>query len=121
MNHCNVEVAMMTVEPKRDLQHYLVSIDAGGVHLHAYVMAPDQDYAHRAAERLVEIVEDSGRRFVPIILTTHLTGGVDLVREIISRRSEEAREKLKTATDYHLSIFQMPADDPDDARLMELH
>ena len=100
--------------------HYLITMPLAATHLHAYLMAPNKRYLAPVIEQMSEIAEGAGG-YLPIILATTLSTDVDTIREIISKRSEEARQHLETADDYHLTIFMMPKDDPDDIRLMKLH
>jgi hypothetical protein len=53
----------------------------------------------------------------------HNSGKKELLSLIIDRPCNflEAGEKLKTAKDFHFSLFTMKAADPRDRRLMELH
>jgi hypothetical protein len=104
------------------MQHYLLTIVLSPtVHLHGYVMTDDKRYVVAVLNQMVDVAEATEARFLPVVLQTELTGDADAVREIVSKLSDEAKTNLATAKDFHMSVFAMEADSPDDHRLMELH
>ncbi len=52
---------------------------------------------------------------------TKLSRERQLVREVVGRYSSEARQLMKSAKDYHLSVFTLDSGGVDDVRLMALH
>lgn len=106
----------------KKVEHYLITICVNpALNLHGYVMTDDKRDLMAVADTMVEIAETNGPLRLPVILQTTLDTGTDVVREIVCKYSEEAKQLLATATNYHLSVFEMRADCPDDERLMELH
>jgi hypothetical protein len=107
------------------LEHYLASVPIrGGYYYHGYIMAPDRNTAHLVAMRMMDQGEKLGMVFWPaIILETHLSTGVKLVRRIICKmdNAADAVEGWKTAKKVHLTAWAMREDDPDSRRLMALH
>lgn len=106
------------------LQHYLITIDLTPrpSHLHAYVMTNDKRYTTTVGEEMIEFAEKTfGRLMLPIILCTLLDTGVDEVRKTLCERSPEVKKALADATDFHRTVWELPTNDPWDARLMDLH
>ncbi len=106
------------------IKHYLLTVQiASNARMHCYLMTDDERQAHAAADRLLTEAEKTGSDYplLSVVLMTSLSTGVELVREIISARSAEVKRLLQTATDFHVSMWMMGDDDPDDARLMALH
>ena len=103
-------------------QHYLVTITTNsGMHLHGYLMTNDKRQLMGLTEKMMQIVEKDEPLRLPIILSTILTTGAPLVRKILRERFEESKQALKTAKNFHASIWATTPGDPDDNRLMELH
>lgn len=108
----------------RKKKHYLITLCLDpGTNLHGYVMTTDESKLMAVAEKMVEVANDSGVWRVPIILQTQLNTvkDVDAVRGIVCALSEEARDAIATAKDFHMSVFAMSVDQPDDKYLMDLH
>jgi hypothetical protein len=113
---------------KRPMNHYLVTLPlSSGVHMHCYLMCKEgYDRASAAAEKMWEMAEEMGLKPWPgIVLSTQLSvdgvtdeRSVALVREFISG-NEEVKRALKTAKDFHCTVWCMNADD--DESLMDLH
>ena len=110
------------------IQHYLITVKLNSnFDLHCYLMTNDKKIIQAATNKLCDEAEKIGIGFLPVVLQTTLANadggpdGVDIVREILGKNSEEARETLKTAHDFHMTIFGMPSDHPDNMKLMDLH
>lgn len=105
-----------------ELKHYLISFDARSCWVHAYVMVTEKDSMDHGASRLLHESEAIGLKpNLGIMLMTDLGDKVDVVRDFVRGISEEAAQALKTATDYYLTAWMMPPDNPDHAMLMALH
>src|SRR5262249_49092815 len=103
------------------MRHYLLTITPDpAVHLHCYVMTNDKRNVMAALNKMLEVAESTGARFVPIVLQTELRDEADTVRDIISK-DEKVKQTLAAAKDFHVSIFGMEVDSPDDRRLIKLH
>jgi hypothetical protein len=105
------------------MKHYLLTIAiAANAHMHGYLIAPDDRYAAHAIDELFEAATQAGCRPFEIALQTSLStdDSRQTVRAIVSQ-FEEAKQALLTADEYHLSIWAMLNDHPDDKRLMKLH
>ena len=105
------------------MKHYLVTIVLNDMHshMHGYVMTSDRKVLEAAMVEMMDIAEEQEPLRVPVVLQTELSTGSEIVREILCRLSNEAKECMRTATDFHRSVFVMTDDHPDDMRLMELH
>jgi hypothetical protein len=109
---------MDAMKPK----HYLISVDAPPLRLHAYLMTTDKDAPALVAARMEAKAHELGLTLWPgVFLQTHLSTGVNLVREIFAEGNESVSKRLKTAKDFHLTILGMRPDSLNDKRLMELH
>jgi hypothetical protein len=106
---------------ERSLYHFLLTIELAGCHLHGYLMAPHKAYAASAIDKMMTVAEETWPGFLPVILQTELSDGVELVREIVSRNSAKAGQLIAEATDFHFSVFVMPKGTHDDTTLMQLH
>lgn len=106
----------------RGIHHYLVTMDLGPVHLHAYLIGKQNDEMI-AVEQMEKVAHEHGATgpTTQMVLITRLASGVSTVRRIIGKYSEDAKQAFLTATDFHLSVWMMPKDNPDDAKLMDLH
>lgn len=95
------------------IEHYLLSLNVNPqMHMHCYLMSNDKRNIEEASNKMMDTVESTGFKLpAPIVLITRLSTGVDLVRAILSM-SESVRQNLETATDFHVSIWTMPSDDP---------
>jgi N-acetylglucosamine-6-phosphate deacetylase len=107
----------------KEISHYLLTMYVAGVdvHVHGYLMCDDKRHVEAAADQMIEAAEGMGLRMLPMVLATTLSTGVEIVREILGKISEEAKHNIESATDRHFSAWMMGAENPDDARLMELH
>jgi hypothetical protein len=103
------------------IKHYLITIAVGQNHLHAYVMTDDPSVINTVIDTMMNITEKAGPVLLPIMLQTTLDTGVDLVRGILCKYDEKLRESFDNSKRYHLTMFTMPSDHPDDKLLMELH
>jgi hypothetical protein len=109
-------------------QHYLISMDIvpHKYRIHGFLMCDDErrvtDATNKIADEAEKIADELGVGLVPVLLVTELSTGTKLVRDIVCKHSPKAKEKIRTAKDFHLTIWAWPtADNPDDACLMELH
>jgi hypothetical protein len=102
------------------MKHYLLSVMVGGGHVHAYMMTRDKNDLTRATNELCNVAKRIPGYF-PVIMSTSLTGGEDMVRATLHRHFPEVREKMKTSKNFHLTIWHFPDDEPDNAKLLELH
>ena len=90
--------------------------------MHCYLMTDDRRYLRAAADRLLTEAEKLVcHPLTGMMLATPITADVALVREIIAKRSADAEQLFRTATDFHWTFFTTCADDPDDAQLMAMH
>jgi hypothetical protein len=105
------------------LEHYLLTIAARGrLNYHAYLMCADKRHTEGAASRMMKQMEDNRLTYLPMVLVTRLDdSGVEAVRRIACRQSDEVKGLIARATDFHFSAWLMPDGDPDDAQLMKLH
>jgi hypothetical protein len=107
------------------VEHFLLTIPlTANMHCHAYLMTTNEQDAQRIASKMIESAEEYGLwAWPPVVLMTELSTGVEQVREILLAQegAEEVRRSLNEATTFHVSIWLMRADTPDDERLMELH
>ena len=108
---------------KKAVEHFLLSIALDRcAHAHLYLMTDDRRYLDVAADRLLTEAEKLGcSPLTGLMLATPLTADVALVRDIISKRSADAEQLLRTATDFHWTLFVTCADDPADEQLMRMH
>lgn len=104
----------------KKLKHYLITIEVGYAHIHAYVMTNDSASINGVVDEMMTLAEKPGVWFLPIILQTELGDGVDVVRDII-RKDENVKRTMDEAIDFHRSIWAMAKGAPDDEKLMELH
>lgn len=113
----------MSKKSRKSPEHYLLTVClSSNLHMHAYLMCDgNRRWIEGTLNKMLDLAEKEGFRPLPLVLSTSLSTEADIVREILSASSAEAKRHLDTATDFHLTIFTMPADSPDDARLMELH
>jgi hypothetical protein len=105
-------------------KHHLLTIKiSADVHMHTYLMAPDdRRYVAAATNKMFDQIEKLGLRPLPIVLVTELNkSGVKVVRATIDKNDDEASQVLATATDFHVSMWMMTGDHPDNASLMKLH
>ncbi|HEY1430780.1 MAG TPA: hypothetical protein VGF39_04010 [Stellaceae bacterium] len=110
------------------MNHYLLTLVLGPTshprsYLHTYLMCAEDEDRQVAAvsEKMLDVAEEHGGCLLPLILATKLSSGSSLVRKILCERNEEARRLMAVAKDYHLAMFTMTDDDPDNAKLMALH
>jgi hypothetical protein len=108
------------------MNHYLITLQLSpDVHMHAYLMfAKKRDknrYTELVANKMLEYCEEKGIRPLEIFLMTELSDGYEVVRDVLARCFPEAKRTYQTATESHLSVWGMLADNPDDKKLMALH
>lgn len=108
---------MRTINP---VEHYLLTISTlNDFHMHGYVMSDDMTSVERVGLKMMDELEKMHANALPMILCTKLDpDGVELVRRVIP---QEAKDTLKTATDFHMSAWAIPAGHPVNDMLMELH
>jgi hypothetical protein len=102
-------------------KHYLITIDLrpAPAHMHSYLMCNDHRLVEHTIDRMFTEAEKLGlKRVLPMALVTELSTGKNFVREIVKQMGSKT---LDHAKEYHLSTWTMTTDQPDDARLMELH
>lgn len=108
--------------------HVLASLAFNSdVHVHGYMLTTKKGYSE-AAELLSNYVMSETEKHlgvprVPVLAVTLLDTeeSVKTAREGVLLNGGEAKTALETATDFHVSIWMMKADDPLDKRLMEIH
>jgi hypothetical protein len=106
----------------RALKHYLLTLSAGSMNFHGYLMCVDKRHIEDAASRMMKKLEDNRLDYLPMILATRLNdAGVEAVREIACRQNGEIKRLIAQATDFHFSAWLMRDGDHDDACLMTLH
>jgi hypothetical protein len=104
------------------IEHYLMTIDVGNAHLHGYLMTADESDMTKIIDKMMQIAEENTQGFLlPIILSTKLGDGAQVVRDMLGEMSEELKQTLDKARNFHVSVFVMHKENPSDARLMELH
>jgi hypothetical protein len=107
---------------KSNVNHYLLTLSLKtGHHLHGYLMCDDKRAVKETLNEMFDVAERNGLGPLPIVLSTTLSTGTDVVRTILRERFPETRHNLETAKRYHKTVWAMPASDPDDVRLMKLH
>jgi hypothetical protein len=120
---------------KKQRHHYLLTYELfpGRLRMHAYLMVvtPDKQRARECLDHALERLIDEGDKFAektgfkilaPIILSTDLTTGADVVREIVMRNFPQTKKNMTTAKEVHFTVWcWAPETSPDDAKLMELH
>jgi hypothetical protein len=110
----------------KQLEHYLISLPVAGGYMHTYVMTNNQSVLPRVFGTMLNEVEKNGIGcpLSSTILQTHLTSGVETVRDVIKEikaPSDDVEGCWKTAKDFHITMWCMPDDDPRQQRLMDLH
>lgn len=126
----------INVPTKAKLSHYLVTLSFPSVpsmyHMHAYLMSKE-DHTERVMNKMMDETEIAWANAheglqgealplpPPIFLVTPLSTSVDTVREIIGNHYPEAKKAIESAKKFHLTIWGMPPEDPDDERLMAIH
>jgi hypothetical protein len=110
------------------VEHFLITVDLHPqpYRMHSYVMTNDRRCLEGIANKMFDIIEKEAgvRIWLPIILQTTLGTTVKsakVVRDIVAKTSAEAKAALETATDFHLTIFMLRGNNPDDKTLMDLH
>lgn len=106
------------------IDHYLITLDLHPLpaRIHSYVMTDDKRCLSGVMDKMFEIADKQGFKIIlPIILQTKLSTGSDIVREILRELSPKADNALRTAKDFHYSIFMTHDGHPHDQRLMDLH
>jgi hypothetical protein len=103
--------------------HYLLTIaTTGGCHVHAYLIAVDPRYVERTAGEMIDEAERRGIGVMPMVLFTELRdAGRDAVRDMLARLSPDVADLLKSATDFHRSIWVLSNDHPGNEQLLALH
>ena len=111
---------------KKKPEHYLISlplIPHDNRNLHCYLLTTNsQRDIENACGRMIDAFEE----FVgsPIMFPMFVTTGplkantTKMVRDLLVTMPE-VKETLKTAKDYHITVFTVSVED--DARLMEIH
>lgn len=103
------------------MNHYLITLDLYPKHrMHAYLISRKKDTT-AVVNKMLDKAEEYNCRPSMITLVTELSTGIGTVREILTKCSPEVKGLLEFAKDFHVSVWTMPMDDPDDARLMALH
>jgi hypothetical protein len=107
------------------MEHWLFSVllrSPPNTHLYAYLMGK-QEAIEANCNRMNAICEKVCRtEMLPadVLVTMLDANGVKLVREVVST-SRRCKEGLAAATDFHISAWVMPDEDPRAARLLALH
>jgi len=116
--------------------HYLITLPlAHHMHMHAFVMFEKEKntekYTKAIANQMLDAIEKGQAppllMGMGLFLQTKLvdkdgkTSGVDVVLDVFKNHYPAAMEAYATATDFHMSMWMMPDEEPDDKRLMELH
>ena len=110
-----------------DVEHHLISLDLTPLPIcvHAYMMTTNsQRDVERLANRMMAFVEKEfgpGVPVIPALLDTILSTGIDTVRNGLGERLPEAKTTWEKATNFHLTMWAMPTDDPWHKTLMDLH
>ena len=94
------------------MQHYLITLDLSGGHLHGYLMSENKRDVEPAISRIMDEAEKLG--FIsraPIVL----------VRDILVKTFPEVALALLTAKKFNFTVFSFAIDEVNDIKLMELH
>jgi hypothetical protein len=122
----------MTKSRPRRMQEQLVSLRTQvGLTLHAYMIttrpgtASEQAKVHEVmGNQLCQMAEAEGWSYLPLLLSTQLPTGGEVVREILQEYSDvgdDAQAVLDgKKTHFHI-IFAVPTHSDEDEKLMELH
>lgn len=106
------------------ISEYLITLPVVGGNIHSYLIT--NDYPSNR-DKVVEAMLDHTEKEqlsvpVPVVLSTKLdSSGSRLVREYLAKNNPESARLLKEVKDFHLSMWQMPQEDPSSAMLMDLH
>ncbi len=113
------------------IKHYLITVATfSRTYIHAYLMTENRKYVDGVADKMLDLAEEQGLQPMGMILLTELANEVDgppdpesikLVRGTISKLNKEAEEHFRAAQNYHLSIFSLTENHPDNDPLMKLH
>jgi hypothetical protein len=104
--------------------HYLISMHAGSMIVHGYLMSNDKSVIDGAMNQVADCAEEiAGRSVPPLIL---LTGpldeqGIEIVRSILNVHYKAAIKMMADATDFHFSCWGMPINDEACQQLMAIH
>jgi hypothetical protein len=110
------------------MEHWLFSVllrSPPNTHLYGYLMGR-QEAIEAGCGRMNVICEKVCRtnniQMLPadVLVSMLDPNGVKLVREVVSA-SRRCKESLATATDFHISAWVMPDEDPRAAALLALH
>jgi len=113
------------------VKHYLITVATHErMNVHGYLMSGDKQDVYGLADKMFSMAEERGLTPLGIVLSTELAareGGkpdprtVKTVREIVCKVDKEAQKNLKAAKDFHLTVFLMSDNYPDNEVLMALH
>src|SRR5215475_5558408 len=112
---------------KKRLVHLLITLDLfpAPIRMHSYVICSEKNerqIMEGVGNRMMEEVEKQGGSIqLPIILSTKLDTGADVVQSILDEYYPEARRHFDNVKDFHLTMWMMGTDVPADKKLMELH
>lgn len=109
---------------KQHVEHFLITIDLCPLpmRLHSYVMTNDKHCLEGVWNKMFDVAEKQGWKImIPMVLQTTLSTGAEIVREIICKLQPEVKPTMDAATDFHLSMFSLSTETPEDKVLMDLH
>ena len=112
---------------KTTLTHLLVTLDLvpDVARLHSYVICQKSEQRRlldRVINRMFDEAESRGIKPWPgIVLSTTLDDGWEIVEALLRRHFPDAMCKFDTVKNFHMTMWAMEADDPDEQELMALH
>jgi hypothetical protein len=108
--------------------HYLVTLSIPPhSHLHAYFMFKKSlkkykdAYTENVMNQMLDYTKKAGMRPLEVFLVTELSDGFEIVQSVLDNLFPEAERTYRVAKETHISVWGMPADHPDDKKLMALH
>lgn len=104
------------------VKHYLLTLGlVTGENLHSYVICNENKQLERVRHGMMTKAEELGGVTLPIMLETDLGDDPKEVQDYLFLYVPNAKELIESVKDFHLTMWAMPEDDPDNERLMELH
>ena len=114
-------------KPYAKLEHWLFTVSGYGADMHAYVIVDDVNRIQEGVmNRLMDEAEKHmGRIIVPIILSTKLSTGKDIIYKLFTAEFPDAKASVDNVkegrADFHMTVWSMPSDRPVNRQLMDLH
>jgi hypothetical protein len=107
------------------MKHYLISVVLRvppRAHFHGYLMCEDEKYVEGSCNKICKLCEEMGAKIFPAFMVTRLDAeGVETVRASAGALNPEFKECIAAATNFHISVWMMPDEDPRSEGLLALH